>query len=63
MSRYPGKTVLAVTHGGIMRMAITKLGLITYSNRKHGIIGNGSYFILESDGAEFKISDTHTLDL
>lgn len=48
---YPRKKVLVVTHGGIMRALLLKLGVWDYDNRSW--IENGSYIKLESDGVDF----------
>ncbi len=49
-----GKTILIVSHGGVMRILLQHLG------RKvpHGAASNTAYIILESDGVEFFIKGT-----
>ena len=45
------KTVLAVSHGGIIKTLLIHLGFGTYKEIR--MIGNGGYVKLESDGTEF----------
>lgn len=51
----PGKTILAVSHGGIMRAFMIKLGM---KNTIRGGIRNNAFIKLESDGVEFDIKET-----
>ncbi len=51
----PGKTILAVSHGGIMRAFMKKLGL---KNTIRGGIRNNAYIKLETNGVEFDIKET-----
>ncbi len=51
----PGKTILAVSHGGIMRAFMKKLGL---KNTIRGGVRNNAYIKLETDGVEFEIKET-----
>ncbi len=54
---YPGETILAVSHGGIIRSLLFKLGWI--DNFTSWLkIGNLAYVILESDGIDFFIKET-----
>jgi len=57
---YPGKTVLVVTHGGIMRCFLIKLGYVSYKEIPVGamFISNGAYIKIESDGVDFFIKET-----
>lgn len=52
--RYPGKTVLVVSHGGIMRAFLHHLSENTYLQ---GAITNTAYIKLESDGVDFFIKE------
>ncbi|MGB9707557.1 MAG: histidine phosphatase family protein [Microgenomates group bacterium] len=54
---YPGKNVLVVTHGSLMRIFLEKLGVITKEESKNLIIENLAYFVLQSDGVEFKVKE------
>jgi broad specificity phosphatase PhoE len=51
---YPGKTVLVVTHGGILRALLSHLGSPLALNR----INNSAYIRLRSDGVDFFIEET-----
>lgn len=51
---YPGKTVLIVCHGGIMRVLMNHLTDKTYLT---GSISNTAYIKLESDGVDFFIKE------
>jgi broad specificity phosphatase PhoE len=52
---YTNETVLVVTHGGIMRDFLIKMGLRTYDNL-HGFHNTG-YIKLRSDGVDFFIDE------
>lgn len=55
---YPGKTVLMVSHGGLMRTLLIHLGYGTYETLPPGSIGNLGYVKMRSDGVDFFISET-----
>jgi broad specificity phosphatase PhoE len=55
---YPGKKVLVVTHGGILRLLLIHLGYASYNQLPPFSIDNGGYAIIASDGLEFKIKQT-----
>jgi len=55
-----GKTVLVVTHGGIIRVALIKLGFFTYKNRIQ--VKNLGYVKLVSDGVDFFIKETSGIE-
>lgn len=55
---YPGKTILAVAHGGIMRAVLMKLGYGTYVELKHRAVKNGAWVKIKSDGVDFFIEHT-----
>lgn len=55
---YPGKNILAVAHGGVLRLLLIHLGYATYSQLPPFSIDNTAWVILESDGVEFKILNT-----
>lgn len=48
---HQGKTVLVVTHGGLMRYLLIRLGKATFA--KPVFIGNTGYIKLRSDGVDF----------
>jgi len=56
---YLGKNVVIVAHGGIMRSLLIHLGFGSYQELRHGTIDNLGYYVLESDGIEFEIKETH----
>lgn len=51
---YPGKTILIVSHGGIMRAFLNHLSEEVYLD---GAISNAAYIKLESDGIDFFIKE------
>ncbi|MEO6508545.1 MAG: histidine phosphatase family protein [Patescibacteria group bacterium] len=55
---YKGKTILVVNHGGIMRFLLMRIGWATYNELPMGTIQNTGYFILETDGQNFKVKET-----
>lgn len=55
---YSGKTVLMVSHGGLMRTLLIHLGFGTYETIPPGSIKNLGYVKLDSDGVDFFISGT-----
>jgi broad specificity phosphatase PhoE len=50
---YPGKNVLVVTHGGVMRAFLIHLGVGDEKTLPPGSIKNTSVFKIDSDGVEF----------
>lgn len=56
---YPEKTVLVVTHGGAIRILLTKLGYAKYGELTPGTFKNAGYVVLESDGVDFFIKEVH----
>lgn len=60
---YPGKTILIVSHGGIMRATLIKLGVSSYATIPPGAVKNLGFFKLESDGVDFFLKETHNIDL
>lgn len=55
---YPGKNILMVSHGGLMRTLLIHFGFGTYETLPPGSIGNLGYFKLKSDGVDFFIEET-----
>jgi broad specificity phosphatase PhoE len=54
-----GKTVLVATHGGIIRVFLTHLGILDYkSTEKRFTIKNLACVKLESDGVDFFVKET-----
>lgn len=59
---YPGKTVLVVVHGDIMRFLLIRLGFATYDQLPIYpvyAIANLGHVVLESDGLDLIIKDTY----
>ena len=59
---YPGKNVLVVSHGGVMREFLIQVG---FANRKElgpGFVKNTGYFVLDSDGIDFFIRHTEGIE-
>ena len=59
---YPGKTLLVVSHGGMMRTLLIRLGFGTYKTLYPGIVKNLAYIKLESDGVNFFIKETEGIE-
>lgn len=57
----PGKNILVVTHGGVIRIFLILLGFLTHESNVR--IGNLSYLKLESDGVDFFIKETKGIDI
>ncbi|HSD98215.1 MAG TPA: histidine phosphatase family protein [Patescibacteria group bacterium] len=55
---YPGKNVLIVSHGNIMRTFLVHLGFGTHQELAHSTIKNTGYFVLKSDGVDFEVVKT-----
>jgi broad specificity phosphatase PhoE len=55
---YPGKKIMAVAHGGVLRLLLIHLGYGTYQQLPPYSIANTAYIILECDGVDFKIKET-----
>ena len=55
---YRGKNVLVVSHAGIIRSTLVKMGFATDKELPHGSIPNTSYAIIESDGVDFFVRKT-----
>ncbi len=56
---YSGKTILVASHGNLIRSALTKLGWATFDELPDGAVDNTGYVILECDGVDFFIKETH----
>ena len=55
---YAGKTVLIVTHGGVLRTFLIHLGFGSHDQLPSGCIDNLGYIKLDSDGVDFFIRET-----
>ena len=54
---YQGKTVLIMTHGGVMRSFLVHLGYGTPAELTWGTVKNSGYIRLESDGTDFFLKE------
>ncbi len=59
---YAGKTILIVSHGGMMRSLLIHLGFGTYETLTPGAVKNLGYIKLESDGVDFFIKETEGVE-
>ncbi|MBP9691312.1 histidine phosphatase family protein [Candidatus Woesebacteria bacterium] len=55
---HPGKTILTVSHGDLMKNLLMHLGWGTKEDLSWGAIKNTDYFVLETDGVEFFVSES-----
>lgn len=60
---FSGKTILIVSHGGVMRYLLIHLGFGTYENLPTGSISNLGFIKLESDGVDFFVKETKGVTL
>jgi len=58
----PGKTILIVTHGGVMRISLIHLGWGTNKTLPPESIANTAYAKIESDGVDFFVKQTYGID-
>lgn len=59
---YPGKNILVVTHGGVMRAFLHHLSIVQKTEYRRARIANTAYMILESDGSDFFINDSYGIN-
>lgn len=57
---HPGKKILVVSHGGIMRAFLIKLGVSDYKNPI--FVGNAGYIRLETDGVDFYVKEVEGIE-
>jgi broad specificity phosphatase PhoE len=55
---YPGKRILVVSHAGIIKSSLVKLGFATEDELPDGSISNAGYVVVESDGVDFFVKET-----
>lgn len=55
---YPKKTVLVITHGGVIRVLLVHFGFGSYDQLRSAVVENTAYIRLKSDGVDFFIEDT-----
>ncbi len=58
---HPGKHILAITHGGIMRAMLIQLGFGTYNSL--GRFKNTAHFVLKTDGSDMFIDQVTGINL
>lgn len=59
---HPKKTVLVVTHGGLMRVFLQHVGFADFRYFRTSYITNASYIKLLSDGVDFFVQETKGID-
>ena len=57
---YPGKNILVVGHGGMMRAFLTHLGY--FKTLPHGLIKNTAYVKVLCDGVDFFVKEVYGID-
>lgn len=55
----PGKTILVVNHGNNIRSLLNHLGYAKFDELPGGSVENTGYIVLESDGIDFFLKETH----
>ncbi len=55
---YPAKTVLVVTHGGVLIRLLVHLGFMRHEELKNYSVKNTAYIKVASDGVDFFIKET-----
>ncbi len=59
---YPGKTILVVNHGNVMRSFLTHIGWAKFDELPTGAIQNTGYIVLQSDGVDFFVKETQGIE-
>ncbi|MBI1862535.1 histidine phosphatase family protein [Candidatus Microgenomates bacterium] len=54
---YPGKTVLIVCHGGLIRQLLHELGCYPRTLERRVRVGNTGFVAFETDGADFSVKE------
>ena len=60
---HPGETVLAVSHGAILRSFLIYFKLFNYHNLPHGAIKNCSYVVLKKQNDKYALEKLDRIDL
>lgn len=60
---YPGKTILVVTHAGVIGNFLIHLGIWKYHDQYVKKIDNAGYLKLNSDGIDFFIDESDGIDI
>lgn len=61
--RYPGKKIIVVSHGGIIRQFLIRIGFGTYEELIHGGVKNGAFVKLQTDGVDFFVKEVSGIQL
>ena len=56
---HAGETVLFVTHGGVMRTTLVRLGYGTHAELPVGSVANTAFIKIRADGDEFHVDETN----
>lgn len=59
---FPGKILLAISHGAIIRAFLIQLGFANFDELPPKSIENTAYVIVETDGVDFFIKETHGIN-
>jgi broad specificity phosphatase PhoE len=59
---HQGKTVLVITHGGAMRMFLTRIGYAKYGELPGGTVRNAAYAKILSDGIDFFVKEVKGIE-
>lgn len=59
---YPGKNILVVAHGGIIRAFLIRLGYASHRELPPGSVKNTAYIKLLSDGTDYFIKETYGVE-
>lgn len=59
---YPGKNILVVAHGGVIKAFLIHLGFAKYQELPAGTIKNTAYVKLLSDGTDYFIKETFGIE-
>ena len=59
---YQGKNVLLVTHGGVLRVLLIRLGFAGYDQLPAYAVDNGAYARIQCDGVDFFVKETYKVN-
>lgn len=59
---YAGKTVLVVSHGGIIRAFLIDIGYGTFSELSYGSVKNTACIVIEADGTDFFLKEVSRVE-
>ena len=60
---YPGKTILVVCHGNILRTMVAHLGLVDMNSATKVDPRNTGYLVVESEGADFSVKEMRDIEI